>query len=317
MRTSITGVADKSLQDTGERMIPAYHKGHLVYGEHIVRYQAAANLVEGKVVLDIASGSGYGSAFLGTTAKQVYGVDINADAIAYANKNYAAKNVRFIKGDGVNIPLEDNAVDVVVSFETIEHIEDYKTFMGEVRRVLKDDGLFILSTPNDAEFPENNHFHIYEFEQKELKELISKFFKQTKWYFEATWLYNALLDKQKLTETWEGSLHTLQTAPVPSKRCLSFFVLCANRPIHESVEPLAAIAEHYSERSRQEYEQSIRKHMNDQAAIMQHQEHVLAEKEAAIQRLQADLSSVQKYLERLRNSLPGKLYRLMRIKRKK
>lgn len=311
MKTS----TDKSLKDTGERMIPAYHKGHLVYGEHIVRYQAATTLVEGKVVLDIASGSGYGSAFLGTTAKLVYGVDINADAIAYAKKNYASKNVSFIKGDGIKIPLEDNAVDVVVSFETIEHIEDYKTFMKEVKRVLKDDGLLILSTPNDAEFPESNHFHIYEFEHKELKELIAKFFRQTKWYFEATWLSNALLDRQKLTEEWEERLYTYQTAPIPLKKCLSFFVLCANRPISESIEPLAAIAEHYSERSRQEYEQSIRKHIDDQSVIMHHQERALAEKDATIQQLQAELSSIHKHIERLRGSLPGRIYRFLRVKR--
>src|ERR1019366_4533556 len=136
-----------------------------------------------------ASGSGYGSALLGTQAKKVYGVDIDKEAIIYAKKNYQSKIVEFILGDGVKIPLEENSVDVVVSFETIEHIEHYEAFMDEVSRVLKKDGLFILSTPNDVEFPETNHFHIHEFERKELEKLVRRYFKNNKAYYQGTWLY--------------------------------------------------------------------------------------------------------------------------------
>jgi ubiquinone/menaquinone biosynthesis C-methylase UbiE len=275
-------VKDKSIEDTGERMVPAYHKGHLVYGEHIVRYQAAAELVRGKVVLDIASGSGYGSACLGETAKQVTGVDIDNDAIAYAKKNYASKTVDFVKGDGIKIPLDDNSVDAVVSFETIEHIEDYQTFMAEVKRVLKNDGIFLLSTPNDIEFPETNHYHIYEFEQKELKKLISKFFSETKWYFEGTWLADALLEEKDLITEWEQEITVLQTAPVTLKKCLSFFVICANRKIIEAARPRVAIAEHYSERRHQEYEKSVRDLIEEQGKIIKHLENELSQKKAQI-----------------------------------
>lgn len=301
-------VTDKTIDDTGERMVPAYHRGHLVYGEHIVRYQAAAELVRGKVVLDIASGSGYGSACLGETAKQVHGVDINDDAIAYATKNYASKNVRFIKGDGVSIPLEDNSVDAVVSFETIEHIEDYKTFMLEVKRVLKPEGLFLLSTPNDVEFPESNHYHIYEFERKELEALVKQYFKHSDWYYEGTWMYDALLDEQSMTKEWEGPMFTLQTAPIGLKKCLSFFVLCANRPIVEKVTPRAAIAEHYSARAIEEYEKSVRKHMDDQAAIMDHQKREIDRRDHELQELRKELKKTQTLLQRFSNSLAGKVY---------
>lgn len=301
-------VEDKSIDDTGERMVPAYHRGHLVYGEHIVRYQAAAELVRGKVVLDIASGSGYGSACLGGAAKQVYGVDINDAAIAYAQKNYAEKHVSFIKGDGVNIPLKDNSVDMVVSFETIEHIEDYKTFMREIRRVLKDDGMLILSTPNDVEFPESNHYHIYEFERKELETLVKKYFKHSEWYYEGTWMYDALLDEQSMTKEWEGPMLTLQTAPINLKKCLSFFVLCANRPITEKVTPRAAIAEHYSARAIEEYEKSVRKHMDDQAVIMDHQKREIERRDEELKELRKELKKTQTLLQRFSNSLPGKIY---------
>ncbi len=310
-------VDDKTLADTGERMIPAYHKSHMVYGEHIVRYEAAVPLVKGKVVLDVASGSGYGSAFLARSAAKVYGVDVDKDAIAYAKKNYADKNIEFVLGDGTKIPLEDNSVDVVVSFETIEHIEDYETFMAEVKRILKDDGLFILSTPNDVEFPETNHFHIHEFERRELEKLVKKYFKQSKSYYQATWLYNALVEEKGITEEWRAPLETIQTAPIPLEKCIYFYMLCANRTINETVTPLAAISEHYSARTLQEYDASVRKHIEDQGAIMKHQENGLAEKDAQIEALQTELDQTKRTLTGMRRSLPGKVYTKMgRIKRR-
>ncbi len=281
----------------------------MVYGEHVVRYEAATELVKGKVVLDIASGSGYGSAFLGESAKRVYGVDVDKDAIAYAKKNYASTNVEFILGDGTKIPLEDNAVDIVVSFETIEHIEDYETFMREVKRVLKDDGLLILSTPNDVEFPETNHFHIHEFEQKELEKLVAKYFKHTKSYFQGTWLYNALLDEKMFTAEWESSVRTMQTAPADLKKCIYFYMLCANRKLtdDETVKPLAAISEHWSARRIQEYEQSIRKHIEDQGEIMKHHENTLSQKDVEIESLQKQLKEARDSLRQAQN-LGSKLY---------
>lgn len=285
-------VQDKSIKDTGERMVPAYHKTHMVYGEHIVRYHAAVALVKGKTVLDIASGSGYGSSLLGEAAGHVYGVDIDEEAITYAKKNYGSPSVEFLVGDGVSIPLEENSVDVVVSFETIEHIEDYRTFMAEVKRVLKDDGLFILSTPNDVEFPETNHFHIHEFERRELENLVGKFFSETKPYFQATWLYNALVDEKRLTKEWVAPIETMQTAPVNLDKCIYFYMLCANRPIQESIEPIAAISEHWSERTRQINEQSIREHIEEQGAIIKHLENSVTQKEAELEQAKVELQAV-------------------------
>ncbi len=286
---------DKSIDDTGERMIPAYHKGHIVYGEHIVRYQAAVELVKDKVALDIASGSGYGTALLGQRAKKAYGVDVDPEAIRYSKKNYSSKNVEFLEGDGTKIPLDDDSVDVVVSFETIEHIEDYKTFMSEVKRVLKADGLFILSTPNDVEFPESNHFHVHEFEKKELEKLVSKYFKFSKSYYQGTWIYNGLFDEKKLVGEWSEPVQTMQTAPLKPNQCIYFYMLCSNRKITEEVRPLAAIAEHYSERSRQEYELSVRKHIDDQATIINHLGNTLSAK-------QVELDDANRQLDRLRNT---------------
>ncbi|HSH55351.1 MAG TPA: class I SAM-dependent methyltransferase [Candidatus Limnocylindrales bacterium] len=314
----LTNLNDKSLEDTGERMIPAYHKSHMIYGEHIVRYQAAIELVKGKTVLDIASGSGYGVNLLGTMAAKVYGVDVNSDAIAYAKKNYGNEKTEFILGDGTRIPLDDNSIDVVVSFETIEHIENYRTFMSEVKRVLRSDGLFILSTPNDSEFPETNHFHIHEFERKELENLVRNYFSKTKQYYQGTWLYNALVPEEKMMAEWSGPIETIHTAPISLEKCLYFYLLCSNRDIYEEVKPLAAISEHWSERRKQETEESIRSHINEQGAIIRHHEDSLIRKDAEIQIIIKELEATRKELARIKRSLLGRAYKkLSTIKRKR
>src|SRR3990167_2932557 len=160
------------MQDTGERMIPEHHKGNIIYGEHMSRYLAVAGTVEGKVVLDIACGTGYGTQIIAKDAAKVYGVDISKETIEYAKENFNAPNITYKLGNASKIPLDDNSVDVVVSFETIEHVKEYEKFVDEVKRVLKDNGQFIVSTPNDDEFIDDNEFHVHEFQFTELKELV-------------------------------------------------------------------------------------------------------------------------------------------------
>lgn len=307
-------VKDQSIADTGERMIPAYHKSNMVYGEHIVRYQAAADLVKGKTVLDIASGSGYGSALLAATASRVYGVDVDQDAIDYANKNYKSDQVEFLKGDGRKIPLEDGSVDVVVSFETIEHIEDYNGFMREVKRVLKTDGLFILSTPNDVEFPEGAHFHIHEFEHQELKRLVAKYFKNTKEYFQVTWLYNALLDEPKISGEWQAEISTMNTAPVKTDKAIYFYMLCSNRQIKEIVEPLGAISQHWSERQGLEHNAEIDKYIKD---TINHYEGILSEKDKQIARHIEQVQALNNELFTIKNSAAWRTIKKLGAAKKK
>lgn len=244
------------LDDTGERLIPEFHKNNsiwgAVYGEHVVRYEATVQLAKGKIVLDIACGSGYGSALLAKTAKKVIGVDVDKQAVDYAIANYGSKNIEFLVGDATSIPLETDSVDVVVTYETIEHIEDYKKFMQEIKRVLKPDGLAIISTPNDKEFMQGNHFHIHQFELAELKTLIGNYFTEQKPYLQAEWISNIILDKQKISSEWQAPIQTTNLAPKNIERSVYFFILCSNRQITEKVEPLLALSEHWSYRETQD-----------------------------------------------------------------
>jgi ubiquinone/menaquinone biosynthesis C-methylase UbiE len=236
------------LENDYERMVPEFHKRTLTYAEHITRYSSALDIVKGKVVLDIASGSGYGTKMLADVAKKVYGVDVNEVAVNYARKHYGRNNLEYKVGDGESIPLDDNSVDVVVTFETIEHIKDYTQFVKEIKRVLKPDGLAIVSTPNDLEFAEGNHFHLHEFEYNELVSLLKKDFKNIDSYYQATWKYVAVGKEEDFAKEGELAVPLTNLAPLKKDKYLYFYLLCSNRAITETVKPVAALGEHYSDR---------------------------------------------------------------------
>lgn len=234
------------LENDYERMVPEFHENKLIYAEHIIRYLASKLLVKDKIVLDIASGSGYGVKMLAETAKFVYGVDANETAVNYSKKNFSGKNIEYRVGDGESIPLEDDSIDVVVTFETIEHIKNYKKFLDEVDRVLKPDGLLVVSTPNDVEFAEGNHFHLHEFKYEELVTLLKMHFRNIDSYFQSTWKYVAIGSEKELAGDIDGA--TLNLTKKTREQHLYFYLLCSNRKIKETVNHIAALGEHYSDR---------------------------------------------------------------------
>jgi len=241
-------MAKIKLSDTGERMIPEMHQGKLIYGEHLTRYLATQGLVKGKTVLDIACGSGYGTKLIAKYAKKVYGVDVDYDSVEYARQNFAGKNIEFSVGDATKIPLDNDSVDVVVTFETIEHVKNYKQFLSEINRVLSPDGLAIVSTPNDLEFAEGNHFHLHEFKYKELLDLLKKDYKYVETYFQATWKSVLIGRDNLMNRQGQIDLQVLNYSPVSPDQYLYFYFLCSNRPITEEIEPILALGEHYSDR---------------------------------------------------------------------
>jgi len=113
----------REMKANGERFLPGVMHGGIEL-EHMHRYYFAGQLVAGKVVLDIASGEGYGSAFLAQSADRVIGVDISTDAVAHASAKYSRENLEYLVGTCSGIPLAGGSVDVVVSFETIEHHDE-------------------------------------------------------------------------------------------------------------------------------------------------------------------------------------------------
>ena len=98
-------------------------------------------------------------------ARTVIGVDIDAAVIERAKSSHASQSIDFKEGTCTSIPMDDDSIDIVVSFETIEHIEKHHEFMSEIRRVLRPDGLLLISTPDTRTYvdssPEQNPFHFH------------------------------------------------------------------------------------------------------------------------------------------------------------
>lgn len=166
------------MECTGERFLPEFYGDWAL--EHVHRYLLACELATDKVVLDIASGEGYGSAMLAEKSQQVFGVDIDAPTVERARRKYTAENLSFLQGSATSIPLDADSVDLVVSFETIEHLQDHDTMMKEIRRVLHPDGILIISSPDKYEYSDvrsfKNEFHVRELYFKEFDHLLAKYF---------------------------------------------------------------------------------------------------------------------------------------------
>lgn len=191
--TPIATAAD-ALTFTGERFLPEI-RGPIWY-EHWHRYAVAAPLVAGKRVLDAACGEGYGSFLLARTAASVTGVDVAPAAIDHARARYARANVEFAHASVTALPLPDASVDVVVSFETVEHLREQDAMIAEFRRVLAPDGVLVISSPNRPVYNEGaaieNHFHVAELDRDELAALLTPRFPRQAWYAQRVVAQSAL-----------------------------------------------------------------------------------------------------------------------------
>src|SRR5262249_50988888 len=149
----------------------------------VARYRFAKDFVRGKRVLDIACGEGYGAAALARAgAASTIGIDCSPEVCDHARRKYGL-DAR--PGDARAIPLPDRSIDVVVSLETIEHVDDPAAFVGECARVLVPEGMLIVSTPNrpvySGEGPQNPFHHI-EFDEEEFLGLLRSKFRSVQLY---------------------------------------------------------------------------------------------------------------------------------------
>ncbi len=150
--------------------------------EHLHRYAMACELSAGKNVLDIACGEGYGSRLLANNAASVTGVDIDEATIDKANKKYKAGNLRFMVANAISTPLPAHSFDLLISFETLEHLNEHEQLLIEFKRLLKPDGVLLISTPDKSRYSDQtgyrNPFHKKELYKPAFEALLHQHFSQ-------------------------------------------------------------------------------------------------------------------------------------------
>jgi 2-polyprenyl-3-methyl-5-hydroxy-6-metoxy-1,4-benzoquinol methylase len=172
----------QKLTFTGERFMP-HQTDPLLALEHYHRYLIASCFAKNKRVLDIACGEGYGSAFLAKTAGQVLGIDSDEATVAHAKSKYlSVPNLSFEVGHCENSLEAYGDFDLILGFEMLEHIDeaDQAKFLKNVQRILKQDGLFIVSSPEKNEYAAasqvKNQFHKHELTLADLETLLKAHF---------------------------------------------------------------------------------------------------------------------------------------------
>ena len=150
--------------------------------EHLNRYTfALERMPEHAVVVDAACGTGYGSEMLAKKAEKVFGLEISDHALEWARSHHQKPNVEYIAADlNKTLPIPSESCDLVVSFETLEHVENQKNMLSEFKRILKPGGALIISSPDREIITEKAHtdnkFHIHELSKKESVELFRSYF---------------------------------------------------------------------------------------------------------------------------------------------
>jgi ubiquinone/menaquinone biosynthesis C-methylase UbiE len=166
---------------TGERVIPGEVNDDL-WAEHVARYAFAARLASEARVLDIGCGTGYGTAELAQKAQSATGIDVSAEAIAYAKKHYPLPHTTFLTASATALPFPSASFDLITAFEVIEHLENWHDLLIEARRLLHPNGTFLVSTPNKLYYAESranqgpNPFHTHEFEFAEFRDALAAVF---------------------------------------------------------------------------------------------------------------------------------------------
>ena len=168
------------------RRIYYYEDDPLKTIEGLARYAFARKFVDNRYVLDVGCGARKGPFSLAQSAREVVGTDISQEAVSYSEERWPAKNLKYEVSDATSLSFADSVFDVVVALEVIEHVHEQARFLHEAARVLKNNGLCILSTPNKSVMSQDgipqNPDHVREFCASELKELLSRLFSSVELY---------------------------------------------------------------------------------------------------------------------------------------
>ena len=272
---------------TGERFTPECVRE--IWYEHWHRYAFARPLAAGRRVLDAACGEGYGSALLATSARTVLGLDRSPETIDHARRRYGARaNLRFDQADVTALDdLSDAGFDLIVSFETLEHVAAQARLLDGFARLLAPGGVLLVSTPDRTRYNalggEPNPFHVRELERGQFEALLAARFPYRRLYGQKLLFVSALWALEGDAGPWRADTeHAGAIVPGLGIEPLYYLAACAREPAALARLPGLALFGDRDEQVYRHYQDEVRRHI---AAGRR-----LAELEAEVARLREALA---------------------------
>ena len=283
-----------ALEFTGERFTPECVRE--IWYEHWARYAFAAGFARDKRVLDAACGEGFGSALLARAAREVTGLDVSAQAVAHAQARYGGiANLRYVQGDCTQLDLADKSFDLVVSVETLEHVAAQEAMVAGFARVLADDGVFIVSSPDKRTYSDvtgfRNEYHVRELYRDELLALLAAHFPEVRLYGQKLLFQSAIWALDDAGAPVGVAASTAESAADGSTLLKSglvydplyFIAVCSRRPLADL--PQLALFGDRAESVYAHYNHEVRKNIAAGGRI--------AELEAQVEKLHAEIARLR------------------------
>jgi len=183
------------LELTGERTLPGIPRENYWFQRHLAAYELASTLAEGKSVIDVGCGEGYGPSILARRARKVLGVDIAPEVVGHARRQYGTKNLSFRVMDVNRLEVPPQSFDLAVSLQVVEHLADVSGYFAEIARILAPEGVALLSTPNRLTISAGserpiNPWHLREYTPEEFRDVLGGYFEtvEIKGLFHTRWL---------------------------------------------------------------------------------------------------------------------------------
>ncbi len=289
-----------ALDFTGERFTPECVRE--IWYEHMHRYAFAQPLATGLKVLDAACGEGYGAALMAGGASEVLGLDVSEETVTHARQRYSAQsNLRFELADCTNLDhLPSASFDLITSFETLEHVEAQERMLDGFARLLKPDGMLIVSTPdkrNYSDIPGTvNEFHVRELYRDEFEAMLAERFAAFRLFGQKLLFQSALWDVTTPTDRHQWQAATLRNdgtlCHASDYPPLYYIAACSQKPERIATLPTLAVFGDAAESVYTHYNDEVRRHIAA-GLRLQELEAELARERTARQALEARLADAE------------------------
>lgn len=186
---------------------------------HVSRYRWTIERLarKGMQAVDLGCGTGYGVRMLAEVCDRVVGVDLDP-GVGRLGQAFGLPNADFVCDDATSpdfvsrMPI--SGVDLVLSMETIEHIEDYFAYLENAVGLLAKDGTMVVATPNRTmtyeRYPNRRHMdasHVQEFTLVALDRTLRHYFETVEIFYQylpGYWSGKALVSKSADSKTALG-----------------------------------------------------------------------------------------------------------------